>query len=117
MTSFAIVESTFQRSYANMLTNPDAVAFVADEAGALIGYSLGFCHDTFYANGKVAWLEEIMVSSTHRRQGVGESLMAAFEEWAKSKDAVLSALATRRAALFYQAIGYEESATYFRKIL
>jgi hypothetical protein len=43
--------------------------------------------------------------------------MAAFEEWAKSKGAVLSTLATRRAARFYQAIGYEESATWFRKLL
>jgi hypothetical protein len=27
------------------------------------------------------------------------------------------ALATRRAAAFYQALGYEESAVYFRKLL
>jgi hypothetical protein len=43
--------------------------------------------------------------------------MTYFEEWAKSKGAVLSALATRRAATFYQAIEYEESAAYFRKLL
>ena len=29
----------------------------------------------------------------------------------------LVALATRRAARFYAALGYEESATYFRKVL
>jgi GNAT superfamily N-acetyltransferase len=58
-----------------------------------------------------------MVSSSHRRQRVGESLMTHFEQWAKSKGAVLSPLATRRAAAFYQALEYEESAAYFRKLL
>jgi GNAT superfamily N-acetyltransferase len=117
VTSFDIIESKFRRSYANILENPNAIALVADDGGTLIGYCLGFCHDTFYANGKVAWLEEIMVSSSYRRQRIGESLMSSFEDWAKSKGAVLSALATRRAASFYQAIEYEDSATYFRKIL
>ena len=117
VTSFEIVEPKFRQSYANILESSDAVALVAVDEGALIGYCLGFCHDTFYANGSVAWLEEIMVSSSHRRQRVGESLMTSFEDWAKSKGAVLSALATRRAATFYQAIEYEESAAYFRKLL
>ena len=58
-----------------------------------------------------------MVSSAYRRQGVGELLVSAYEEWAKSQGAVLSALATRRAAAFYQAIDYEDSAIYFRKLL
>lgn len=117
VTSFEVIESKFRRSYSDILDNPNAIALVADNGGELTGYCLGFCHDTFYANGKVAWLEEIMVSSTYRRQRVGESLMASFEEWATSNGAVLSALATRRAASFYQAIEYEDSASYFRKLL
>jgi hypothetical protein len=43
--------------------------------------------------------------------------MQAFEAWAQTREARLVALATRRAAPFYQAIGYEESAIYFRKLL
>jgi len=43
--------------------------------------------------------------------------MEAFEAWAKQKGAILSALSTRRAAGFYEAIGYEESATYYRRLL
>jgi GNAT superfamily N-acetyltransferase len=117
VTSFEIIESKFRQSYLGVLEKPNAIALVADDEGNLIGYCLGFCHDTFYANGNVAWLEEIMVSSSYRRQRIGESLMASFEDWAKSKGAVLSALATRRAATFYEAIEYEESAAYFRKLL
>lgn len=29
----------------------------------VVAYSLGVVHETFYVNGPVAWLEEIMVDS------------------------------------------------------
>ena len=90
---------------------------VAEADGQLVGYILGFVHDTFYANGPVAWVEEIMVHSEHRRTGLGGRLMDSFESWCKSRGAILSALATRRASKFYEAIGYEESATYYRRLL
>ena len=117
VTSFEVVESKFRQSFSDVLSNSSALALVAENEGTLAGYCLGFSHPTFYANGNVAWLEEIMVSYTYRRQRVGESLMEAFEEWAKSQGAVLSGLATRRAASFYQSLDYDESATYYRKIL
>jgi GNAT superfamily N-acetyltransferase len=43
--------------------------------------------------------------------------MSAFEQWAADWGCVLVALATRRAAPFYRALGYEESAIYHRKVL
>jgi GNAT superfamily N-acetyltransferase len=86
-------------------------------AGALAGYCLGFDHPAFYANGRVAWVEEIMVREDLRGRGVGRLLMDAFEEWASTRGDRLIALATRRAAPFYEALGYEDSATYFRKAL
>jgi len=43
--------------------------------------------------------------------------MSGFEQWAAARDCALVALATRRAAPFYRALGYEESASYYRKIL
>jgi GNAT superfamily N-acetyltransferase len=62
-------------------------------------------------------VEEILVRAEHRRRGVGQELMAAFGQWATGRGCRLVALATRRAAPFYQAIGYEESAAYLRRIL
>ena len=47
----------------------------------------------------------------------GRALMDGFEEWAAQRDCALVALAARRAAPFYRALGYEESAVYFRKLL
>jgi GNAT superfamily N-acetyltransferase len=48
---------------------------------------------------------------------VGLRLMSAFEEWAAERGCAQVALATRRAAPFYLALGYQESAVYLRKVL
>ena len=42
--------------------------------------------------------------------------MSSFEDWAVGNGCALVALATRRAKPFYLAIGYQESATYLRKL-
>lgn len=117
VTSFEIDRDKFEGSFSAILDDPKAIVLVAERGSGLVGYCLGFWHDTFYANGKVAWLEEIVVISEHRRSGVASQLMARFENWASENGAILSALATRRASQFYKDIGYEESASYFRKIL
>jgi GNAT superfamily N-acetyltransferase len=115
-TSFAVHERAFAHAFCTLLAEPNAyLAVAADED--IVGYLLGFDHYTFFANGRVAWVEEITVRQDCRRRGIGWQLMQAFESWAHARQAKLVALATRRAAPFYQAIGYEESATYFRKLL
>jgi hypothetical protein len=43
--------------------------------------------------------------------------MNAIEAWAENCGAAYVALATRRAASFNEATGYEPSATYFKRIL
>ena len=119
-TSFEVEERTFKASYRQILTDDHALLLVVEDNEdnkEVVGYCLGFDHVTFFANGRVAWVEEMMVSSSHRRKGAGRSLMTAFERWSAARGAKLVALATRRAAEFYGAVGYEESATYFRKML
>ena len=117
VTSFAVDRDAFRTSFQKLIVDDSALVLVVETGGSLVGYCLGFVHGTFYANGPVAWLEEIMVQAEHRRSGLGGRLMEAFEAWAKQKGAILSALSTRRAARFYEAIGYEESATYYRRLL
>ena len=116
-TSFAVEKAAFERSFAEILTHPEAYLIVAEVDAEVAGYLLGFVHQTFFANGPVGWVEEIMVGEEFRRQGIGRKLTEAFEAWALEQEVRQIALATRRAADFYEALRYEGSATYFRKRL
>lgn len=116
-TSFAVEAQAFAVSFQELLHTSHAHLGVAVLDDRLIGYLLGFEHLTFYANGRVAWVEEVMVQDEHRRLGVGRLLMGDFEAWALARHAQVVALATRRAAAFYTALGYEASATYFRRVI
>jgi GNAT superfamily N-acetyltransferase len=116
-TSFQPKVEIFEQSFNFLLKQDDALLLVIDETNQLLGYLLGFDHHTLYANGRVSWVEEIMVRPDRRRCGLGRNLMLQFEQWAATRGSRLVALATRRAAPFYAAIGYQESALYFRKLL
>jgi hypothetical protein len=45
------------------------------------------------------------------------AVSTAFEQWATERDCALVTLATRQAVPYYVALGYEEPATYLRKVL
>ena len=115
--SFPFSRARFGLSYPALLADDDACLLLAVDGEELLGYLLGFRHLTFYANGPAGWVEEVFVRGQYRARGVGRALMSGFEQWAAVRDCALVALATRRAAPFYRALGYEESAVYFRKIL
>jgi GNAT superfamily N-acetyltransferase len=115
--SFAFSAESFRVSYPALLADDGACLLLALNGNDSVGYLLGFCHLTFYANGPVGWVEEIVVRGDDRGQGIGRALMSAFEQWAAAQGCALVALATRRAAPFYRALGYEDSATYFRKMI
>lgn len=114
--SFEFSREKFRQNYPALLAADDACLLLAVNGHEPLGYVLGFSHLTFYANGPVAWVEEIVVRDRDRGHGTGKALMSAFEQWAAAQGCALIALATRRAAPFYRALGYEESATYFRKL-
>ena len=115
--SFAFRRADFDVSYPALLAERNACVLVAAQDGDCVGYLLGFWHLTFFANGPVGWVEEVMVRRDHRGRGIGRDLMRAFVRWAVARESTMVALATRRAAPFYLALGYEESATYMRKVL
>ena len=90
---------------------------VAESDEVVIGYIVATSHLTLFADAPVCWVEEVMVSPQHRRAGVGAALMNAAERWAEEMGAAYVSLATRRAADFYRALRYEESAVFFKKPL
>ena len=120
--SFAFSRASFDAHFPALLATGHACLLVAVPGPGpgpeedCLGYLLGFEHLTFYANGRIAWAEEVLVRGDHRGQGVGRALMTAFEHWARERGCPLVALATRRAAPFYHALGYQDSAVYLRKV-
>lgn len=116
VTTFDLDESAFSQSFVELVSDQHACFAVAEVDAVIAGYVLAFCHRTLYANGRVAWVEELMVDGDFRRRGIGSALMSEVERWSVAMECKLVALATRRAALFYKALGYGESAAYFRKL-
>lgn len=117
-TSFEPVREVFDATWERLIAKPQALVLVAEEGdGAVVGYLLAHSHLAFFANGPVVWVEEVMVDEDRRGGGIGRCLMEHAEAWATSIGAAYAALATRRAATFYRALGYEESAVFFRKLL
>jgi len=114
-TSFRPERSAFDAVFARLLVREDTLVLVAAEDDDIRGYLLASRHDTFLANGPVGWVEEIMVADAARRRGIGGLLMTAAEEWAHETGAAYLALASRRAGPFYLALGYEDSAVFFKK--
>ncbi len=53
VTSFEIVESSFRESFVRIQNEPNAIALIAENENELIGYCLGFRHDTFDAQGSI----------------------------------------------------------------
>lgn len=116
-TSFVPEQKEFHKVLGRVLTNPHALLCVASSEGCPIGYCLAFYHPALYANGNVAWIEEVIVTKKWRGKGIGTLLIEEVESWAKENSCNLIALATRRAGEFYKELGYCESAVYFKKTI
>jgi len=115
-TSFEPERAAFARSFSALLDRDDTAVLVAEIEEAIVGYLLASFHGTMFANGPVAWVEEIMVAEVARRSGIGRALMGEAERWATRIPTTYIGLATRRASEFYEALGYEQSASFFNKL-
>jgi len=113
-TSFVPERAAFDTTLPLLLGRDDVLVLVAEDDG-VVGYLLASEHPTFFANGPVAGVEEVMVAPAHRRSGVGAALMAAAEAWAAERGAGYVSLASRRAGAFYLALGYTDSAVFYKK--
>jgi GNAT superfamily N-acetyltransferase len=116
-TSFVVEPAAFRVSFKEIVSSDSSLVLVAEFDSAAVGYLLGFDHVAFFANGRVATVEEIFVEPARRGTGMGKALMRKFEEWAESRDSAQVVVATRRASAFYLALGYEDTATCFKTVL
>lgn len=116
-TSYEVDGTAFITVLNAQIALPTGLVLVAEKQTHIVGYALAQLHHTFHANGPVVWVEEVMVQSPHQGAGIGRALMKEIKAWGEDCGAAYIALATRRAAKFYEALGYEPSATYFKQAL
>lgn len=110
-------ESVFMSTLRAKLPDRASYVGVADLEGRLVGYVAGYSHPTFYAGGTTAWVDELLVETDFRGQGIGRRLMEAIERWAATRDCKLVSLATSGARSFYEHLGYQTGASYYKKYL
>ena len=93
--------------------------FVADQECRIVGFIHVEKYEVLYAPS-MANILGIAISERFRRQGLGRQLLAAAEEWAKSKEITLMRLnsgKTREEAhLFYRSMGYSDDKEQLRFI-
>lgn len=103
--------------FVRKLNDSTAYIFVAEDEVGLVGYVSGCRHTAFYAGGDTAWVDEVLVSPSHRGRDIGGLLMEAFEQRAAAECCKLVSLATAGAGPFYSKRGYETKAGYYKKYL
>jgi ribosomal protein S18 acetylase RimI-like enzyme len=102
---------------ANQLSDTVNCLLVAVKNETVIGYISGYFHHAIYASGLVAYVDEIVVDTSYRSMQVGSILMTHFEQASKKNDCVIVSLATFGAKEFYEKLGYQSKAGYFKKYL
>ena len=97
-TSFRPERKAFDHSLQHLLRDDSVLMNVSVYKNEIVAYCLAFDHYALYANGRVTWVEEIMVREDLRGNGIGRKHMQYVEKWAVSRNSKLIGLATRRAA-------------------
>lgn len=109
---------SFSTIFDESVDDPTNLILVAEtEQHDVVGYLLAHLRPTFHADAPVCWVEEVMVTQLLQGSGIGRSLMTGAQDWARENKAAYVSLATRRADGFYLALGYEESAVFYRRLL
>ena len=94
----------------------DDAAFVAVDGGAVVGWVHAF-RSVLLQTGPCAEIGGLVVDETRRGEGIGRSLVARVETWARSAGLevvrVRSNITRERAHEFYEELGYEVEKTSF----
>jgi predicted N-acetyltransferase YhbS len=105
----------FERNYPTLVDSDDELLLVAENEGDVVGYALTVFSTLLYTNGLSAQLQELVVDESKRQQGTGRALVKAVEDECAKRGAAQLVVATRRAAGFYDRLGYYISADYLKR--
>jgi ribosomal protein S18 acetylase RimI-like enzyme len=115
--SININKAIFEQNFEELIHNNNHCILVAEINHIIEGYLSGNFYKAFYANGTVAFIDEIVVDSRCRNLSIGKRLMEEFEAIAKTNKSVLISLATSGAKGFYEKLDYSSTSGYYKKYL
>lgn len=93
------------------------VLFVAEKDGIVVGYSLMTVSRLLHAPGLTAHLQEIVVDTAERGQGIGDRLVAACEFYCMGRGVRQLSAVTSHIGNFYAHRGFEGIGQHYRKII
>lgn len=103
--------------FRHALAHPDADVLLAEDAGRVVGLATVYVDLESIRFGRRCWLEDLVVTSARRSQGVGARLLAAAAAWARGRGCthleLSSANARKDAHRFYLAHGMVQGSLTF----
>ncbi|MEX0684156.1 MAG: GNAT family N-acetyltransferase [Dehalococcoidia bacterium] len=113
-TSYAPDRAVFDESLPQMIADDRVTLLIAEEHTAAVGYVMAVEFQTLFANGSVVQVEELFVEEESRGRGMGRALLDTVLAWSRERQAVEVTVPTRRAGDYYERLGFERAAEYFR---
>jgi len=100
--------------------HPDADVLLALDADSIVGLASVYLDPPFIRFGKRCWLQDLVVVSSWRSQGVGTLLLNAATDWARERACTHMELASgagrKDAHRFYRAQGMTGGMVFTRQI-
>jgi GNAT superfamily N-acetyltransferase len=123
-TTFEPDRAAFDRTFADLFqaagaqtstTTETLLLVVEDDEGAVRGYALTSIVPLLYTNGPAAQIHELVIDEAARGQDLGSQLVHAVEQECLSRGVRQLTVASRRAAGFYDRLGYHSTAEYLKR--
>lgn len=118
LTGFAVSHSPdradFDTNYPALIAADNQLVPVAALNGRVVGYVMASRSLTLYANGPVAEIIELAVEPSSRSRGLGKRMVETVIEWARDCGCIEVNVPTRRAGAYYERLGFERTASYYR---
>jgi ribosomal protein S18 acetylase RimI-like enzyme len=106
----------FQAAGAQTSTTTETLLLVAEDDGGVVrGYALTSIVPLLYTNGPAAQIHELVIDEASRGQNLGTELVHAVEQECLSRGVRQLTVASRRAAGFYDRLGYHSTAEFLKR--
>ena len=118
----ADTQAGYAAAFAAIAANPESALFVACDGGEIVGvFQVVLLHSITDRGRPRVKVEGVQVRTDQRSKGVGATMMAHADEWARERGAVFVELGSskkrRDAHRFYIRHGYANSHEGFKKLL